>query len=178
MRTYKGFSAFLAIATCLALSTLGPSAHAQEAQPVVVEPPPPVVQQTTTTNYGTPLLVSGLVTFGISYGAAVVVAATSDRDADQKLFIPIAGPWIDLADRGDCDVGTSCSDNESTNKVLLVVDGVFQGAGALATVVGVLQPWGSESTSTTTTTASKTGIHVAPASLGRATPGIVAFGRF
>src|SRR5262249_60754595 len=117
--------------------------------PVVVQqappPPSPVVvpparETVTETDTGpNPLLMSGLVGFGASYGAAVIVAASSDHQGDNRLYVPILGPWLDIADRGDCPVRSSKCDNETTNKVLLAADGVIQGASALAIVGGILQ---------------------------------------
>jgi hypothetical protein len=46
------------------------------------------------------LLGSGAATIVASYAPALVVAATSDHKGDKNLFIPVAGPWIDLANRG------------------------------------------------------------------------------
>ena len=75
------------------------------------------------------LLRSGLFTLGASYVPALVVAIESDRPADDHLYAPIVGPWLDLAHRGD-DCDGEC-EGETVNKVLLVTDGVFQGIGAL-----------------------------------------------
>jgi len=69
---------------------------------------------------------SGLWTFAGSYIPAVVVATVSPRDFDRPLYIPLAGPWIDLATR-DCP---DCR-HETVNKVLLVGSGVFQAVGAI-----------------------------------------------
>jgi hypothetical protein len=55
-----------------------------------------------------------------------VVAGFSDESSDKRLYIPVAGPWLDLAER-DCP---DCR-HETANKALLVVDGIFQGLGAL-----------------------------------------------
>lgn len=126
---------------------------------------------------GVALITGGFIAFGVSYGAAVIVAATSERDADKRLYIPILGPWLDLGDRGSCDVNESACDGETTNKVLLVVDGVFQGVGLLSVVGGILSPSGNHS-SRSTTSVTSTGVHLMPVSYGRGTPGLVAFGSF
>jgi hypothetical protein len=83
------------------------------------------------------LLRSGLFTLGLSYAPALVVAIESDRDADDHLYIPVVGPWLDLANRGDCQ--GDC-DGETVNKVLLVTDGIFQGLGALQIVAALVFP--------------------------------------
>jgi hypothetical protein len=60
--------------------------------------------------------------------------------------------------------------------VLLVVDGIFQGIGAVTTVWGFLTPEHREVT-TTTAEADKPTVHVTPASLGTGY-GLAAFGSF
>jgi hypothetical protein len=92
-----------------------------------------------------PLIVSGFVTFGIPYTISVVVAATSARDADQALYIPLVGPWIDLATRGGCPaLAAGC--NDTAAKAGLVVDGIFQGLGVISMASGFL--WRQQSYTT------------------------------
>ena len=86
------------------------------------------------------LLTSGLIVFGIPYTASVVSAATSGLDADHHLFVPLVGPWVDLANRPNCPPGSNACDNETTNKVLLGVDGVFQAIGTIEVVSAFLSP--------------------------------------
>ena len=43
------------------------------------------------------LLNSGIWTLGLSYVPAVVVAAESARDADKRLYVPVAGPCMTAA---------------------------------------------------------------------------------
>ena len=88
-----------------------------------------------------PLLTTGLVTFGLSYVPAIVVAGESTQSADHSLYVPIAGPWIDIASRPRCGTlgGPDCT-TETTDKVLIGVDGVFQAIGAVETVFGLLTP--------------------------------------
>jgi hypothetical protein len=103
------------------------------------------------------------------------VAGTSDVSADHHLYVPIAGPWLDLGDRPGCGSGHIGCDTETTYKVLLVVDGLFQGIGALTTVAGFLSPERHELVSTAD--AGKPTLHVAPASVASGY-GLAAFGRF
>lgn len=109
----------LASASALGVST---SALARDEQTVVTTP-------------NRALLYSGVGTLGAAYVPAFVVAVESPRPVDRNLYIPVAGPWIDLANRG-C---SGCSEDR-VNKVLLVVDGVFQGIGALNIVGAFLFP--------------------------------------
>jgi len=121
------------------------------------------------------MLVSGLGTFGISYGVADVVGLTSDLDADHRMVVPIAGPWLALSGRGDCGPGTprSC-DARTTNEVLIVADGVFQGLGALLVVEAFLNP---ETVTTRRASAPPPRIQVAP-TFGSNGYGLAAFGNF
>ncbi len=96
--------------------------------------------KTTTTWPNVPLLLTSVVVLGASYGASVIVAAESDRKADDKLNIPVAGPWIDLHDR-DCGA-TPCA-HKNWDKALLIGDGVLQGVGALGLVLSLVVPQSS-----------------------------------
>jgi hypothetical protein len=159
------------------------------AQEVVVSPTPegapaPAPAQATSetvTGKGGPsrmLLTSGLVTFGLSYGAGVVVAGTSGLDADHRLFVPIVGPWTSLGDRPDCGgaTGRSC-DAETANKVLLVADGIGQALGAFMIVDAFLNP------ETVTITRSRVSqrrptLHIAPTPIGVGGYGMLAAATF
>jgi hypothetical protein len=89
----------------------------------------------TTTGPNRELLRGGLFTFGVPYAASVVVAATSHRSEDKHLYIPVAGPWLDFANRSACGGPTQPScELETAYKVLLAGDGILQGIGALQIV--------------------------------------------
>ena len=95
----------------------------------------------TTTGPNRDLLRSGLFTLGVPYVASVVVAATSDRTEDKNLYIPVAGPWIDFANRGSCGrAGEPSCELETAYKVLLVGNGVLQGIGALQILGSFVYP--------------------------------------
>lgn len=130
------------------------------------------------------LISSGLFTLGVPYATSIVVAAQSDRPEDQKLYVPVAGPWLNLANRSDCGTGRnmpSC-DNENTYKVLLVADGVLQGLGALEILGGLIFPEtrtvavaghrAPEASSSSPT------IHFSPARVGQTGYGLSAAGTF
>jgi hypothetical protein len=124
------------------------------------------------------LLTSGLVTFGLTYGAGVIVAGTSSLDADHRLFVPIVGPWTSLADRPDCGgaTGRSC-DTETANKVLLIADGIGQALGAFMVIDAFLNP---ETVTITRSHVSnlKPAIHIAPAAIGVGGYGMLAAATF
>jgi hypothetical protein len=84
------------------------------------------------------LMVTGLVLFAGSYATAAGVAYASSRPEDQKnLYIPIVGPWVDIAQR-DC-VARPCT-QQSLDTALLAVDGVVQGLGALGVLTSLFVP--------------------------------------
>lgn len=126
------------------------------------------------------LITTGIVTLGLSYGTSAVVAATSKNPADQHLYVPVAGPWMDLAQRPSCE-GRACG-NEGTYKALLVADGIFQGLGALEILGGLL----TSETRTVSTARDKAPatavlpptLRVTPARLGQGAYGVSAYGTF
>jgi hypothetical protein len=120
----------------------------------------------------TGMIGAGLLMFGLAYGSSIVVGATSDRTEDQALFVPLAGPWIDLANRGDC--AGPCGADETVNRVLLVSSGLFQAAGALQILGGFLFP---ETRTVTRTAEVPAGVHFAP-KVGKGMLGISAYGSF
>jgi hypothetical protein len=99
----------------------------------------PVIDAETTSKSipNRPLLVTGVLLLGLSYAPAAVVAATSDREADEKLYYPVAGPWLDLNHRG-C-AANPCANND-LHRGLLVADGIVQGAGALGVLLSLVLP--------------------------------------
>jgi hypothetical protein len=152
-------------AGALALSLLGVAATASAQQNVVVAEEGG--------GYEGPnayLFSSGLITTGLSYTPALIVAINSDRSEDKYLYAPFIGPWMDLAARdGGSKVDTT----------LLVVDGVFQTIGALQIIGSFVFTGGnggSASSASSTSVASQT--VVAPARLPGEGYGLVALGRF
>jgi hypothetical protein len=115
-----------------------------EQAPAVSTPVAPVLQEpeiepktVSSSRPNRPLLVTGFVVLGASYGASVIAAAVSDRKSDDKLYYPVAGPWMSLHDR-DCNA-EHCG-NETLGTVLLVGSGVLQGIGALSIVMSLFIP--------------------------------------
>jgi hypothetical protein len=171
-------------AALLALGLAGSVSSFALAQEAGVAPAPPPGTEThseTVTQKGGPsriMLASGLITFGVTYGAGAIVAATSPLSADQRLFVPIAGPWMDVFDRPDCGgaTGRSC-DVETAYKVLIIADGVGQAIGALTVVEAFFNPE-IHTTTHSVTALEKPTVHVAPAPLGAAGYGMLAVGTF
>jgi hypothetical protein len=92
-------------------------------------------EHATVTTPNPTLLRSGVITLGAAYVPAFVVGVQSPRAVDRNLTVPLAGPWMDLAQRG-CP---GCAEDR-LSKVLLVTDGIFQGIGALNIVGSFLFP--------------------------------------
>jgi hypothetical protein len=167
---------------------------APAAQPVTTAPPPAppqtvVVQQppasTTTTTAAPyappggdyaeretsirphrPLLSTGIGLFVVSYGASVVTGAVSSNDADRNMFVPVVGPWMNLAQR---DGGGS---NEDINRAMIITSGIAQGAGVLMAVSSLFIPEKVE-----TKRVAKPEVKVTPVSFGGGA-GVGAFGTF
>ncbi|MGH7296195.1 MAG: hypothetical protein ACRELB_14735 [Polyangiaceae bacterium] len=166
----------------LAVATLAPRAFAQAAPPETEAAPPPPMEarSETVTERGGPsgaMLWSGVLTLGLTYGAGVVVGGTSPRTADHDLFVPIVGPWMDLADRGGACGGpgqTSCN-TETTYKVLVVADGIGQALGAFMMIDAFLNP---ETRTVSRSTAAAPTLHLTPTSMGVGGYGMAAVGSF
>jgi hypothetical protein len=159
--------AFIGTWVAVAATLVGLPAHA--------DGPPATVRADVTTEGSAPnsyMLGAGIGVLGLSYGSAVVVGATSARTGDQTLFVPIVGPWFDLANRPACGIGVTYND-ENTAKVLLVTDGVFQAIGALSIVGAFLSPERKE-----VHTVRSASVRLVPAYLGARGSGLLAVGTF
>ncbi|HLK37912.1 MAG TPA: hypothetical protein VKU41_14220 [Polyangiaceae bacterium] len=165
----------LPILAAMAVTTLCATAQGQLAPPVA-----PVVTEKTTSEATGPSMAmvgSGVVIFGVSYLPVVVVGATSGLEADHTLFVPIAGPWIDFAQRPGCSPAAQCN-GENTDRVLLAVDGVLQGVGALTIVGGLLTTAHETTTVRTARALDAPKLRLAPARLASGAYGVVAAGAF
>jgi hypothetical protein len=145
----RGLAAFSLVATGLAFApcaradgpaTTAPASVDATATPVAAPPSRDESVEARGPNFV--MVGAGLVSFGFSYAIASIVGATSSDSVDKRLFVPVAGPWIDLAARSACVAapGGSCH-SEGVNRAGLVFDGVFQGLGALAIVGGLVFHW-------------------------------------
>jgi hypothetical protein len=127
-------------------------APAPQQQPVVVVNPEPRPAHTTVITrdpeegtevydqWNAPVFATGALVFAGSYGASAIVAGSSDHVGAERLYVPVVGPWLALNDWGDCPIEQPRCDNNTTDKVLLVADGVFQAAGVVTMLSGVLSP--------------------------------------
>jgi hypothetical protein len=124
--------------------------------------------------WNAPVFATGALTFGGTYLASVIVAGSSDHQGNNHLYVPVAGPWLDLADRGpNCPALQNNCDSETTAKILLVADGVFQAAGIITMLDGVLAP----THHTRVVTTAQRDYHIVPTTV-HGNAGLAVFGHF
>jgi hypothetical protein len=123
---------------CLAVCLLPKLAVAQEAQPitplaVIDEPmryPPSSVRPG--------LIAGGLVLTAAAYGAGAACAANWPAiPGSNRLYIPVAGPWIALAEGGCPSDNPDCGASLALRSILLVISGVSQAGGLGVAAEGV-----------------------------------------
>ena len=80
----------------------------------------------------TALLVTGVALFASTYVTTAAVHAGNGREGgvDDHLYIPIAGPWINLGQ----------SSHETRDDVLIVGSGILQGVGAALAISSLFIP--------------------------------------
>jgi hypothetical protein len=187
MRQHKGFVYATALGAALATATFTNASFAQENSgldesvvvPPAPPPPPPSIEGSRSETKDT-LLGTGLFLLAVSYLPAVSVAASSSVAADQHLYAPLAGPWIDLAQRPVCSPPANC-EAEQTNRALLETSGILQGVGAFLTLVGLLTTDDEDTqwqAPKHVNAAKAEPVHVTPTQFGSAGYGVAAFGKF
>ena len=115
------------------------------------------------------VIVTGVLSVLVWYVPSVIVAAGSAIPSDSSLFVPVAGPWLDLADRPACGPGSISCRVETGNQFLLVADGLFQAWGVAATVIGFASKEHGRAASA---------LRVTPARIGKRGYGLAALGTF
>jgi hypothetical protein len=134
-------------------------------------------------------VVSGSIVFGVPYVLSASVAGSSKTDADTWLYVPLAGPFLDLANRKEkCNsVPTSpgrtdvyCAD-DSGERFFLMTDGLMQIAGATLLIFGLAMPQKMlvrDDAPYTGSTRSHFAWSIAPRTMGRSGYGIGLAGEF
>ncbi len=122
------------------------------------------------------LLAAGVLTFGLAYVPAVATAGESALAIDRQLYVPIAGPWIDLAGRPNCGARSLSCSAEAGNQALLIVDGFFQGLGLIQVLAGLGQL--AHDAPATAQVDERPAVHVRPAQLAAGGYGLAAIGKF
>lgn len=162
MRTHNCIRRCAAGALALALLGMGATASAQQTVVVADD------DSGGSRGPNAFLFHSGLITTGLSYTPALIVAVNSDRSEDKYLYAPFAGPWLDLAARDGGD---------KLDRTLLVVDGVFQTIGAIQLIAAFAFMDGGTTTTAAEDNGSTFEAAVAPARMEDGY-GVVAVGRF
>jgi hypothetical protein len=120
------------------------------------------------------VIATGLLTWGIAYVPALVVGSESNVYSDARLFVPVLGPWLDVADRPLCGPGSVSCRIEPWNELAIVVDGVFQAWGIGAAIAGIFV----KEHPPTSSTPSSSALRFAPTRMGASGAGFAAFGSF
>jgi hypothetical protein len=90
------------------------------------------------------LLVAGITLLFLSYAPSAYVGATSTLKTDRALLVPVAGPWLDIAERPKC-VPPAGSEAlpvnpcivETISKAVIVAAGAVEGLGAILIAAGI-----------------------------------------
>lgn len=158
-----------AAAAAVVLAWTSTTAAQGEISPLATGPAPDVeVSETPSTG----LIVGGALVFGAAYTTSLVGGLQSDLAADRWLAIPVAGPWISLAQRRQCGLGEmqeGC-DGVPLDQLGLIAAGGFQVFGAALVLIGA----GTTEQRPKQRTAS---VHVVPTA-GRGNYGLTALGQF
>jgi len=166
----------LAARVAFAIVTMLPSAASAQEAPA---PPAQVTTAETTSQATGPSMTmvgAGIGVFGLSYIPAVAVAASSGTHADKALYVPFAGPWIDLAQRPACTSASTCNP-ESRAKVMIAIDGVCQALGGL-TIIGGFLTTTHETTTIPRTASLHPTLRLSPTQMGNGGYGLLALGTF
>jgi hypothetical protein len=124
------------------------------------------------------MLFGGIVMLGLPYAASAVVASQSTHPGDSRLYLPVVGPWLDLANRGGCPIGSSECMGETINKGLLIGSGVLQGLGALQILGAFVFPERNVVGVRVAATKVTPEMVISPASIGPGAWGLTASGTF
>lgn len=151
--------------------TVASNAAAEIPQPKLA---PDTVEENAGPNKG--LLTMGVVMLGGAYAGSYIVASSSTHPGDERLYVPVVGPWLDLAERGGCPA-RNCT-METSNKIVLVGDGIVQGFGVLEIIGAFVFPEKRFVAGHVAATAITPEMIVSPASFGAGGVGVTATGSF
>jgi hypothetical protein len=95
----------------------------------------PASPETNDADYTNTRFTAGTAIFVASYAAS-----TSDHEGADRLYIPVAGPWMALNDWNTCNGTQLLCSSSDTDKALLIADGVVQAAGLVVMLDGLMDP--------------------------------------
>lgn len=87
-----------------------------------------------------PLLLAGAAMVVVPYFVGVAVELDSGLAADERLKVPVVGPWMDLAQRPCREDGEVCSRGDELAKMGLIVSGILQAAGVVFVIESFFVP--------------------------------------
>lgn len=134
------------------------------------DPNAPATGETASTGFRPhrPILLTGAAIFLGTYAASAVVGATVGTEADQKLAVPLVGPWLALGERS-CTLG-ECGLHEDVNVLGLIASGAAQAAGVGLMITALFLEERREPP--------RAGVRVLPVAMGRGSAGVGAVGTF
>lgn len=147
---------------------------AEIAAPGVVPPPLPRERDRDTITLRQsfrphrPLLYTGAAMFIASYASTAALTVSRDlrdQDGDPTLYLPVAGPWLHLAN----------SNETALNAFLIASSGILQGAGVALSALSLVVP---ERVPAATIQAGGVKVNLSAATLGRGAAGLGAVGTF
>jgi hypothetical protein len=100
----------------------------------------PASPETNDADYTNTRFTAGTAMFVASYAASAIVAGRSDHEGADRLYIPVAGPWMALNDWNTCNGTQLLCSSSNTDKALLIADGVVQAAGLVVMIDGLMEP--------------------------------------
>jgi hypothetical protein len=118
-----------------------------------------------------PLLITGGALLVGTYVTTAAFAGVNGPEGDKDLFLPVVGPWINIASR-TCP-RNDCSEFDR-DTALIIGSGVLQGVGAALAISSVFVP---EKIEAARITAGPVKMHIVPTT-GRSSAGIGAVGTF
>ncbi|MSP23984.1 MAG: hypothetical protein EXR75_02240 [Myxococcales bacterium] len=117
----------VALTVALTVALLSPRADADEPAGVVSEPP---AMRYAPTRTRLPILAGGLGLMGTAYGLSAASAAGWPAvPGSERLYIPVVGPWLALAETGCSPDDAGCDAILYMRGILYVVDGLTQLGG-------------------------------------------------
>src|SRR5712691_6145988 len=89
------------------------------------------------------VLVAGIAILAVGYGPSAFVPMHGDHKGDDRLYVPVIGPWLDLANR-ECTGATMATaggpielasrqpcGTSAIEEAALITSGILQGVGGL-----------------------------------------------
>jgi hypothetical protein len=153
-------------AGALAVVAWTTASHAQGGVTAPPEVNPEVARPIVYTHPNNAILGTGIFTFLGSYVPSVLVGVVNDNSYDRRLYLPIVGPWVDLAERPGCGgPGQTTCPTETAFKTMLIVAGAVQGLGGVLTTLGLALP--ERQVTLPPAKAQAPTLHVLPAAVGR-----------